>query len=54
MTEEELQELQGKLSAEEANSRGLEERLQDSEHRLQEKESAHVEQVKWLQVWLAV
>ncbi len=43
--EEELQELKNKLSQEEANSRELQERLQTSEERLREKESAHAEEV---------
>lgn len=43
--EEELQELKTKLREEEANSRGLQERLQTTEQLLQEKESVHAEQV---------
>ncbi|KAM8740307.1 uncharacterized protein golgb1 isoform 2-T2 [Acanthopagrus schlegelii] len=47
--EEELQELKNKLRQEEANSRGLQERLQSTEQLLQEKESAHTEQLRKLQ-----
>ncbi|XP_076578683.1 uncharacterized protein golgb1 isoform X2 [Chaetodon auriga] len=47
--EEELQELKNKLSEEEANSRELQERLQTAEQLLQQKESAHVEQLRKLQ-----
>ncbi|KAM9334761.1 uncharacterized protein golgb1 [Symphorus nematophorus] len=47
--EEELQELKNKLSEEEANNRGLQERLQTSEQLLQEKESVHAEQLRKLQ-----
>ncbi|TKS90758.1 Golgin subfamily B member 1 372 kDa [Collichthys lucidus] len=47
--EEELQELKTKLREEEANSRGLQERLQTTEHLLQEKESVHAEQLLKLQ-----
>ncbi|XP_070848210.1 golgin subfamily B member 1 isoform X2 [Chaetodon trifascialis] len=47
--EEELQELKNKLSEEEANSRELQERLQAAEQLLQEKESAHAEQLRKLQ-----
>jgi len=43
--EEELHELKNKLGEEEANSRELRERLQTTERLLQEKESAHAEQV---------
>lgn len=43
--EEELQELKTKLREVEANSRGLQERLQTTEQLLQEKESVHAEQV---------
>lgn len=46
--EEELQELKNKLRQEEANSRGLQERLLSMEQQLQEKESAHTEQVTML------
>lgn len=46
--DEELQELKKKLSEEEANSRELQQRLQASEQLLQEKESAHTEQVTQL------
>lgn len=48
--EEELQELKNKLSEEEANSRELKQRLQATEQLLQEKESAHTEQVTQLQL----
>ncbi|XP_044042201.1 golgin subfamily B member 1 isoform X2 [Siniperca chuatsi] len=48
--EEELHELKKKLSEEEANSRELQERLQTAEKLLQEKESAHAEQLRKLQV----
>ncbi|XP_045927654.1 golgin subfamily B member 1 isoform X1 [Micropterus dolomieu] len=48
--EEELQELKNKLSEEEAKSRELQERLQTTEQLLQEKESAHAEQLRKLQV----
>lgn len=44
--EQELQELKNKLSEEEANSRELKERLRATEQVLQEKESAHAEQVQ--------
>ncbi|CAK6950056.1 golgin subfamily B member 1 isoform X1 [Scomber scombrus] len=47
--EDELQELQSKLSEEEGNSRALKERLQVTEQLLQEKESAHAEQLRILQ-----
>ncbi|KAM7367305.1 hypothetical protein PAMP_015218 [Pampus punctatissimus] len=47
--EEELRELQNKLSEEEASSRELRERLQVTEQLLQEKESAHAEQLRILQ-----
>uniref|UniRef100_A0A8C3AZ59 Golgin B1 n=1 Tax=Cyclopterus lumpus TaxID=8103 RepID=A0A8C3AZ59_CYCLU len=47
--EEELQELKNKLSEEEANSIELRERLQTTERLLQEKESAHAEQLGKLQ-----
>ncbi|TMS02679.1 Golgin subfamily B member 1 [Larimichthys crocea] len=47
--EEELQELKTKLREEEANSRGLQERLQTTEQLLQEKESVHAEQLLKLQ-----
>ncbi|XP_068442074.1 golgin subfamily B member 1 isoform X2 [Clinocottus analis] len=47
--EEELQELKTKLIEEEANSRELREQLQITERLLQEKESAHTEQLGKLQ-----
>lgn len=47
--EEELQELRSKLSEEEANSKSLKEQLQATEQLLQDKESAHAEQVRILQ-----
>ncbi|KAE8281327.1 Golgin subfamily B member 1 [Larimichthys crocea] len=47
--EEELQELKTKLREVEANSRGLQERLQTTEQLLQEKESVHAEQLLKLQ-----
>ncbi|TNN63178.1 Golgin subfamily B member 1 [Liparis tanakae] len=47
--EEELHELKNKLIQEEANSRELRERLQTTERLLQEKESAHAEQLEKLQ-----
>ncbi|KAM7378458.1 hypothetical protein PAMA_013391 [Pampus argenteus] len=47
--EEEVRELQNKLSEEEATSRELRERLQVTEQLLQEKESAHAEQLRILQ-----
>ncbi|XP_054480228.1 golgin subfamily B member 1 [Anoplopoma fimbria] len=47
--EEELQELKNRLSEEEANSRELQGRLQTTEQLLQEKESAHAEQLGKLQ-----
>ncbi|XP_059181557.1 golgin subfamily B member 1 [Centropristis striata] len=47
--EEELQELKNKLSEEEVKSRELQERLQTTEQLLQEKESAHAEQLLKLQ-----
>ncbi|XP_028256447.1 golgin subfamily B member 1 [Parambassis ranga] len=47
--EEELQELKNKLIKEEAKSRQLEERLQSTEQLLQEKESAHADQLRVLQ-----
>ncbi|XP_034719830.1 golgin subfamily B member 1 isoform X2 [Etheostoma cragini] len=47
--EEDLQELKNKLSAEEADRRALQERLQTTEQLLQEKESAHAAQLQKLQ-----
>ncbi|KAM6895677.1 uncharacterized protein golgb1 [Xenentodon cancila] len=47
--EEELKDLRNKLSEEEAHSRELKERLQATEQLLQEKESAHAEQLRVLQ-----
>ncbi|XP_042258801.1 golgin subfamily B member 1 [Thunnus maccoyii] len=46
---DELHELHNKLSEEEANSRQLKDRLQVTEQLLQEKESAHAEQLRKLQ-----
>lgn len=47
--EEELQELRNRLREEEANSRELQERLRTTEQTLQDKESAHAEQLQKLQ-----
>ncbi|KAM9845718.1 golgin subfamily B member 1 isoform 2-T2 [Aulostomus maculatus] len=47
--EDELQELQNKLAEEEANSREFKEQLKAAEQLLQEKESAHAEQLRKLQ-----
>ncbi|XP_027899940.1 golgin subfamily B member 1 [Xiphophorus couchianus] len=51
--EEELQDLRAKLSEEEASSRQLKERLLATELLLQEKEAAHAEQLRVLQVVIA-
>ncbi|KAK7886092.1 hypothetical protein WMY93_025713 [Mugilogobius chulae] len=47
--EEELQELRTKLSQEENRNKNLQEKLQNTEKLLQDKESAHAEQVRVLQ-----